>query len=310
MKRMSSTRAFFIGVTLLGILAAGTSGFAWNQSYHAYVAKTCLGLEGRYIASYNARMGSTVPDFFWYLRDAGLIDEETAYRLHGNTEAECVSGETIYFYKIAQGLLEWWNYRLRYFTRGIRTHVYADIVAHNPYEGYVEGTNRWADTLETRTGEDRALLHLAAEFAADALLVQKYGLQLNDLLFTYRQGNFLERAIEEALGGEPEFDVSEEFRKYMALVRALEKAALLYAPYLIKGGVDEEALNQLEGSELLEEISTLSKESLGSYSEVLRILVEYPKEIYDTLTADGIHWEKDALRDAISFCKNPVICNE
>jgi hypothetical protein len=45
------------------------------------------------------------------------------------------------------------------------------------------------------------------------------------------------------------------------------------------------------------------------YLRVLLILLVYPAEIYDTITADGMHWEKDALKSAIEFCRDPVVCD-
>jgi len=195
---------------------------------------------------------------------------------------------------------------------GIATHVYADIVAHNTVDGYLEGSDKWIDTLIGSVGDedknkDRIIFHLVLEFAVDALLV-KHGFLLNDLLFCYRQGNFLEKVVEREIGDDLGFDVSEEFRKYLTLMRALEKAAYLYAPYLIKGEVDEGALVVLESSELVEVLPQLSEEGFEIYLEVLMILLKYPAEIYATLTIDEMHWEYDALPAAIDFCSAPVFC--
>lgn len=309
MKKRLRAGMIFVVLPMLSVLVGATSAFSWNQSFHARVAKKCLGLDYRYIANYNARMGSIVPDFFWYLRDAGLITGPTSAMLHGETERPCVSPATTYFFDTATGLLNFWNYRLIYFAKGMRSHVYADVVAHNTDYGFLDGPNKWVQKLHEMTGEpDLEILHLAAEFAADALLIKKYGLHINDLLFSEGQANFVEEAVVEALGDVPDFDVSEEFKKYLALMRALEKLAALYAPYLIRGAVDGGALSMLEGSELLDLGPELSEEGLNRYLKVLLVLLVYPAEIYETITADGMHWEYDALGDAIEFCRHPVGC--
>jgi hypothetical protein len=320
MKKGLYTGTILVLVISLSVVVAATSAFAWNQSFHALVAKKCLGLDYRYIASYNARMGSIVPDFFWYLRDAGLIDAEPAEEMHGPTEQPCViefphvtePGETTYFYQVAWSLLTPWDYRLKYFAKGIRTHVYADIIAHNIDNGYLEGEGQWIDMLASLTGmtevEDRGVLHLALELAVDSLLIIEYGLKLNDLLFAYYQANLVEQAVVEALGDTPGFDVSQEFKKYLALMRALEKLAALYAPYLIQGEVPEGALSMLAENEILELEPELSEEGLNMYLRVLLILIVYPAEIRDTITADGMDWE-DALETAIDFCRDPFICD-
>jgi hypothetical protein len=320
MKKRLYTGIVLVILISLSVLIAATSAFAWNQSFHAHVAKKCLRLDYRYIASYNARMGSMVPDFFWYLRDAGLINDNgtESYDLHGETEDSCVSGHTTYFYDTASALISFWNYRLKYFTKGIRAHVYADIIAHSPNPVTIQGRvidkgyiQLWMEEfLEDVTDQvDEEALHLALELAVDSLLISKYALRLNDLLFAYSQANFVEEAVVEALGYTPDFDVSLEFKKYLALMRALEKLAALYAPYLIQGEVPQGALSVLEESELLELEPELSEEGLNMYLRVLLILLVYPAEIYDTITADGMHWKKDALKSAIEFCRDPVVCD-
>ncbi len=305
MKKWLSIRMILFLAVLISISTSASSALAWGQSTHAYAAKKSLGVEQRYIANYNARMGSIVPDFFWYLRDLGLIDQDTAFKLHGITEYPEVVPETTYFYDIASSNLKPWNYKLKYFTEGIRTHVYADIQAHNSVDGYVEGSGMWCDLLQEKTGEDREALHMAIELAVDSLLVHKYGLQLGDILFCPEQANFMAEAVEDAfnqMNVTPNFDVSREFKKYLALMRILEKAARLYAPYLMKGEVNEELLNTLVGSELLDAESELSDDSLDIYLTIRTILLNYPKEIYETITTEGMHWENDALPQIIEFC--------
>ena len=311
MKKLSFTAVVLGILCVFSSLVVARSAFAWSQSVHAYVATKCLNLDDKYVASYNAEMGSIVPDFFWYLRDRGWISEETAYLLHGPTEGVC-EDDTTYFYGVASSLLKPWNYRLKFFTKGIKTHVMADIKAHKVPDGYIE---RWipilagkmaADPMADYTEEE---LHLSLELAVDSLLVYFEGLQLNSLLISYSQANFLEKAVIVALndlGSPPEgLDVSLEFKKYLALMRILEKAAALYASCLIQGKVDEKLLNMLESSEFLDAERELSDQALGLYLRVLAILVHYPEEIYQTLTGDegGDHW-MDALDDVIGFCSN------
>ena len=305
MKKFIYDRMILYLVVIISIFASAASAFAWGLSTHAYVAKESLGIEYRYLRSYNARMGSIIPDFFWYLRDSGLIDQETALRLHGITEDSEVTADTTFFSEIASDNLTTWDSRLMYFTEGIRAHVYADIKAHNTADGYVEGSDMWCDILHKKTNVERETLHIAIEFAVDSLLVNKYGLQLCDILFSYKQAIFLEETVEEAfdeMNITSDFDVSAEFKRYLALMRALEKAAILYAPYLIKGEVNEDILNRLVSSELLDAQSELSDDSLGMYLDVLMVLQTYPKEIYETVNTQGMHWENDALPKVIEFC--------
>jgi hypothetical protein len=66
-----------VGMSLTMILfvsaAAPALVHAWSQSFHALVAKQCLNVQSKYIASYNARIGAMVPDFAWYLQCAGHL---------------------------------------------------------------------------------------------------------------------------------------------------------------------------------------------------------------------------------------------
>ncbi|MDY6855144.1 MAG: hypothetical protein SWO11_10650 [Thermodesulfobacteriota bacterium] len=305
MKKFLHSRMIVFLVIIISIFASAASAFAWGLSTHAYVAKESLGIEYRYLRSYNARMGSIIPDYFWYLRDSGLIDQETALKLHGVTEDTEVTVGTTFFYEIASGNLTTWDSRLMYFTEGTRIHFYADVKAHNTMDGYVEGSDMWCDLLHEKTKMDRETLHMAIEFAVDSLLVNKYGLQLCDIVFSYKQAIFLEETVEEAfdeMNITPDFDVSAEFKKYLALMRALEKAAIFYAPYLIQGEVNEDILSRVLSSELLDAQSELSDDSLGMYLKVLMVLQNYPKEIYNTINTQGMHWENDALPKVIEFC--------
>lgn len=291
MKKFLCAAIITVILFILNISIAITSAHAWGPRFHAEVAVNCLELNYSYIPSYNARMGSLTPDFFWQLLNRGLINEDTANRLHGATEQVCVDENTVYFYEIAADALQsepWFRRgRLSYFLQGIGTHVYADIVAHSPSNGYIE---LWMNKFKGKVTDyvpDEAL-HLALEFSLDAILA-KHGFLLNDLLFCYRQANFVEKVVKMEMGDDPSFDVSGEFRKYLTLMRALEKLAGLYALYLT---------GEIDGGALLQ-----SKESALVDPNVLTILLRYPTEIYQTLTEDP-NWET-ALEDAISFCQSP-----
>ena len=308
-------------LTFIVAFAFSSTAFAWSQATHAYVAKTCLGIENNYLLNYNARLGCIVPDFFWYLRDRGLIDDKNiAEELHGDTSKPCVNGvDTTWFYDLASAQVMWWQFLLKSFTEGIGTHVYADIIAHNTENGYLEGPGMWVDTLLKKMGlaqEDRdayrEAAHLALEFSVDALLVHQHGLQLADLLFSHRQAGILEKAFQDAfdeLNLTLEFDVCTEFRKYLALMRALEKAAAFYAPYLISKGLDGGSTSDFDAEPLIEAQRELSEESLDLYTQVFMILLQFPKEIYTTIADDGngMLWD-GALDKAIDFCKCPEMC--
>ena len=319
MKKTLSLVAIIGSVLLILAFAFSSPVFAWSQSTHAYVAKKCLGIEHKYLLNYNARLGCIVPDFFWYLRDRDLIHDKTiAEELHGDTSQPCVNGvDTTWFYDIASNQVMWWQFLLKSFTEGIGTHVYADIVAHNISDGYLEGEGMWVDTLLGEMGlegEDRAAFreaaHLAIEFSVDALLVYEGGFQLADLLFSYRQASILEKALEDGfteLGLSLDFDVATEFRKYLGLMRALEKAAAVYAPYLISSAMDGNSTADFDIEPLMEAQRELSEESLDLYTQVFMILLGHPQKIYETITAEEMDWE-EALNKAIDFCKSPEVC--
>ena len=301
-------------LTFIVAFAFSSTAFAWSQATHAYVAKTCLGIENNYLLNYNARLGCIVPDFFWHLRDSKRIDPETAEKLHGDTTEPCVvPGDTTYFYEIASEQVMWWQFLLNYFTEGIATHVYADIIAHNGVDGYVEV--KWVDTLLEKMGlaEEnrdayREAAHLAIEFSVDSLLVHQHGLQLADLFFSQRQAGILEKAFEEAfveLGLPLDFDVAVEFRKYLALMRVLEKAAAFYSPYLISAGLDGGSTSDFDVEPLMEAQNELSEESLDLYTKVFMILLGHPEKIYETITAPGKHWELNALEEILNFWEDP-----
>ncbi len=293
MKKLLCAAIITVILFILNISIATTPVHAWGPRFHAEVAVNCLGLNYSYIRSYNARMGSLTPDFFWQLLNRGLITEDTADKLHGLTEQECVDDDTVYLYGIAADALQtepWFRRgRLYYFVQGIGTHVYADIVAHSPSNGYIE---LWMSKFREKVLEyvPDEPLHLALEFSLDAILAE-HGFLLNDLLFCYRQATFLEKVVKMENGDDPGFDVSEEFRKYLALMRALEKLAGLYFLYLT---------GEIDGGDLLR-----SEESALVDPNVLTILLRYPDEIYGTLIDENLHWET-ALYDAISFCQTPT----
>jgi hypothetical protein len=123
---------------------------------------------------------------------------------------------------------------------------------------------------------------------------------LSDLLFSHTQADFLDKAVKQAFGNDfpAGLDVSREFKKYLALVRILEKAAALSSGCLIKGEVDETLLNILGSNEFLDAESDLSDGALGLYLQVQPILLNYPDGIYQTLTgAEGGPDLKDLLHE-------------
>jgi hypothetical protein len=313
---MKKALSLMIVIGLLSFIAAfafSSTVFAWSQSTHAYVAKKCLGIEHKYLLNYNARLGCIVPDFFWFLRDNERIDQETAEKLHGDTTEPCVVlGDTTYFYEIVQSRVRPWQYLLKFFPEGIKTHVYADIIAHSTTDGYLEGEGMWVETLLDEMGlegEDRAAFreaaHLAIEFSVDALVVHESGLQLADLFFCNRQADLLEEAVWVALGDNPGFDVNLEFKKFLGLVRALEKAAAVYAPYLISSAMDGNSTADFDIEPLMEAQRELSEESLDLYTQVFMILLQFPEEIYATINETGKHWRDNALQDVLNFWDSP-----
>jgi hypothetical protein len=284
MRKNFSTPIFFVVAVVIGISVPATAAFAWDAPTHAYEAREIL--DCRYVCSYNARMGSLAPDFAWYLRDKGLITDQEAIDLHYN------------FYDLASDKLNWWNFRLRYFVDGAYTHICADPIAD-------DSIAEWLGKFPGGVPEgDEQAFHLAFEFAVGSLLVSQHGLQLWDLLFAYRQAIFVEEVVEDYLGGDLG-DFSLEFKRYLALMRALEKAGKLYARYL-KGEVGEEFLDAIDMSELLAVEPELSDGPLGLYLKVMGILLAYPDQIRSTITGEtgAVSWE-DALSEVTTTCIPP-----
>jgi|GEM_PF-2036890 len=306
--RRGFCRLSIIFMGLVGSMLLGPGpGLPWGPSTHAFVAKEALDVGTRPVAGYHLRMGALVPDFFWYLSEVGIIDHHTALTLHGvTTEAEVVR-ETTYFYDLALGELGPGNLYLWPFVEGIRTHVYADIKAHNREGGYLEGPGMWVDVLQHKTGiETRYALHRALETAVDSLLVHEAGLQISDLAFSLSQALFLEQVMITSfhdLGLEINFDVRLELSRYLALMRMLERLCWMYAPYLIEGKVDERFLVRAAAERFSNEGRALSEAGLDVYLETLIVLLKWPREIYDTLNTEGMNWILDAFPETIAFCK-------
>jgi len=144
MKNSFSIRIIFAMVFFFGILLYHSAAIAWDGSTHAYVAEE--GLDQGDTCSYWARIGAIAPDFAWYLRDVGLIDQEDAIDLHDNF--------LNYVYVR--------NFEYRCFKDGAGTHLCADPIAD---ETLVE----WIASFKSLIGAPRELnilvLHLALEFA-------------------------------------------------------------------------------------------------------------------------------------------------
>mgnify|MGYP001111084504 CR=1 FL=1 len=293
-------RSSILSFLVLALVLPCTSVNAWHQTTHAYIAKKSLDLNYRYLASYNARLGSVVPDFFWYLGEMGMINQTTAEKLHGLTFQSGISPDTVYFYTSLLEELDPQDQLLKFFVEGVRSHVYADIKAHNPVNGYVEGSGMWVDTLINKTGiTDRDTLHLAVELAVDSLVINKYGDQVPKLWFSEKQVEFLEKVVVkvlEEIGVTPTFNVSSEFRKYLFLMGLLEDIIDIYGSYLIRGEPNIRLIEMVEG---------LPDTIPQRYLAVLQVLLKYPSEICSTLTANRMHWE-DALQDTIDYMQTGI----
>jgi hypothetical protein len=285
MRKKFSNPIVFVVALVIGISVPASTAFAWDAPTHAYIAGEIL--DCRPVCSYNAEMGSLAPDFAWYLRDKGLIEEGEAEDLHYD------------FYERALPKLNWWNFRLRNFVDGAFTHIFADPIADQSIESWYE--NFPPDGVAEG---DKQAFHLAFEFAVGCLVVSQEGLQLWDLLFAHRQAIFVEEVVEDSLDRDLG-NLTLEFKKYLALMRALEKAGKLYAPYL-KGEVGEEFLDAIDMSELLAVEPELSDGALGLYLKVMVILLTYPDKIYSTITGGtgGDDW-REAVEEVIATCIIP-----
>ena len=91
---------------------------------------------------------------------------------------------------------------------------------------------------------------------------------------------FFERVVEtvlEDIGVTPSFDVSIEFSKYLFLIGLLEDILGIYGNYLIDKSTNK----------MIELIRVLSDIFPQRYLVILQILLNYPDEMYSTLTAGG-----------------------
>ena len=267
------------------------SGYAWGQATHAYIGEKSLGLNN--FASYHVRLGSVVPDFFYYLVGVDLINQTVAEQLHGFTHQSNVFPNTTYFYELLRDNLDLQDQQLRYFVEGVRSHLYADIKAHDPLTGYVEGSGMWVDIMMNKTGiTDRMALHGSIELAVDSLVINVYGDQSPKLIFSTSDVEFLEQVVGivfQEIGITPTFDVSSEFRKYLFLLQLQESVLDIYGDDLIRGKADPYLI------EVVDRLSTILPQR---YAVILQILVQYPSELYTTLTTSGIHW-KEGLDNAV-----------
>jgi len=157
---------------------------------------------------------------------------------------------------------------------------------------------KWIDDLTEVVGaENEEILHLALEFAVDALLIREYDSSWGTFC-PLQAGGFVEKAVQAAvatsgLGLEP--GVQEVCRLDEG---ARESCSTLW-PVPDQREVDEGALLALEGSELSRH-KGIDQEGLEIYYSVLMILLQYPAEIRDTITAPGRHWQ-DALVEPSAF---------
>ncbi|HNR12095.1 MAG TPA: zinc dependent phospholipase C family protein [Thermodesulfobacteriota bacterium] len=262
----------------------------WSGSTHAFIAATCLNVSQVPLASYNARMGSLVPDFFWYLEDTGQLDPASADQLHGFDALPDLDPETI-LYQTVTSALHPWNIDLSFFAEGIKTHVFADIAVHNLFDGYLEGNGMWVDMLQARTGQtNRMALHLALEFAVDALLIQDVGsFQLHDLVRAGPQAALLENAVNQ-ITLDTNTNLTIQFNRYLSLMRRLEKLAGRWGPYLSGNPAPVDLYDETRAVLLSDGMPGPLSRELNDYLSALEILRNYPSEIYQTLTVD-MNWQ-------------------
>ena len=255
-----------------------SSASAWGPSAHAWIARQSLGKETGDAAIAFVVLGSVTPDFFWYMADTGAIGYDTAYKLHGATEEPGILDSTTFFYDFFSRTYAAGNDGMACMAEGIRIHVYADVLAHNTLNGYVEGQGMWIDTLRMKTGEsDREALHLAIEFAVDALVVRSFGPQLGPVSAERLPGNL------PAVG---------QFREYFSLLQAMEAAASLYGAYLLRMG--ENPLEK-EGR-----YNGIRPYVASPYARAAVMLLRYPREMLETVTEEGMHWE-EALTEVVAY---------
>ena len=250
---------------------------AWGPSAHAWLVRQSLGPDADDAPVGFAVLGSVTPDFFWYMADTGAIGYETAYRLHGVTEAPCVLDSTIFFYEFFSATYAEGDVRMAYMAEGIRTHVYADVAVHNTLNGWVEGQGMWVDALRKKTGiADREALHLAVEFAVDSLLVRAFGPQLGST----------------DTGMLPdELPALRQFEEYFSLLRTMEALAGVYGAYLLR--MDENP--PASGSHYSEALPATA----SPYARAAVVLLRYPREILETVTSGGMNWE-EALTEVVA----------
>jgi hypothetical protein len=280
MKKLSFTGVALVMLATFSISVNTTSAFAWDGSTHVYIVNNRL--DCGWLCSRWAKIGAVAPDFAWYLRDFGHINNDQANDLHDKL-LDYVNG---------------WNFLHVCFEYGAWTHLCADEIANETVDDWITSFKELL-VSEGQDMPDESELHLAIEFSVGSLVVYEGGLQSADLIFVYWPANFAENK----LGSSPGFDVSGEFRKYMTIQRVLDKLAKAYAPYL-KGDVGEEFLEQVDISELLSGSSELSDESLSLYFRVLEILLTYPAEIYETITGDP-NWRDVLEYEVLEQCISP-----
>jgi len=283
MKKLSLTAAVLVVLVIFNISAGTTSVFAWDVSTHIFIAND--GFDGGWLCSRWAKIGASTPDFAWFLKDLGRIDDIQAILLHD----EFLDN------------LNAWNFLHECFAYGVETHLCADPIADDTVDAWIKIFLGLINTEAQMDAEITEFLHLAFEFSVGSLVVDEHGRQSADLIFLYWPAKFVERVVKTKLDNDLDFDVSAEFIKYMTIQRILDKLAKAYAPYL-KGEVGVEFLEQVDMSELLSGSSELPDESFLLYFRVLEILLTYPTEIYEIITAYP-NWV-DVLDGVFMKCTN------
>ena len=291
MKKYLIYKAIPVLIVFAFILLPARSSFSWDGPTHAYIAKTGEAPRGGYLCGYYARISSIIPDFAWYLQLILELSDEEAQSLH-DSFAEVFSTEC----------MNRWNYLHDCFEYGAQTHICADDIANTVLECWIPAFLARGDVADD---VDPDAAHLAFEYAVGTYVVYYNRMQLWDLIFLYRPAKLVECVVKTFPWSLP-FDISREFKNYMTIMRLLEKAAKIYGPFLI-GEVGEEYLDQIDITDLLPDSLELSDDALSIYLEVLYILITYPSQIRETITAACDTWGDwdDIIEHVIVSCAGP-----
>ena len=303
-RRKSITSLILSLIFIFGLIK---TTFAWSGSCHVYIAKKTICGNSQSLCEHNVKMGSILPDFFWYLRDRGeLIDYRTVSKLHGPIHEAELSLDRPLLYKAVPDKPNPHPFpypELRYFVEGINNHVWADRIADGRY--IKKWVKRFRDILgeKIRDVSDR-MLYTVIELAVDSLLIEKYGLQISGLIVGDHQVKFTETTLKATLE-KLNFDVEAQYRAYLKGLLTIEKACAIYGGYLTK--VENRSPDMSQGPKgELSKVTNLLVDAgfdLERYAGIVGILFKYPEDIYQVLTEEGSHWYHDVLPQVIRVLK-------